>query len=568
NPAPAPAPEAPAAEVFTPTPAPAPEAPAEPKKKRTGLKIALIAAGALLLLGAAAFAIYSIFFNTPKARFVRAQNQLLDAFNANGVTIEKILKGKADALNKLSTGAVLTADMPNYENNDNLKKVKLDLQFDGKDGELALDGELNYGASSLIKLFLESNDERIGVYSPQLTEEYYTIDNKTLKELTSPKTMEYSEELDSFITTIHDEKVLKYDKVEDLEKAYNALKERYGQLFLDALDNDDFEIERTSYDLDMLGDTVNGSVITYTPNKKRVQKLVQKLAKELEDDEELSNYILSLLSHYLGENTLYVLTSSLIRTQEGFGNGLVPFLNELASELEEGAENVPEILSEAKIKVICVVSGGKTVAEYIKFDGGKIGWEKRGDNTCFFVKEGSEVVTKYTSELKKKGGTYSGEINYTTKSTNRRDDVTTLRINVENYNPKKRSALGIPYGEFDFRYNTEYSSYHYDWDSDDYITSTHSFEGKAKLTVGAADGGGTEHKLKFIEGDFDEELEGATFRLVTTDKPAEISAPSKQPVQIKNENEIQELMEKIEDKLDDIIADISDDFSSSGSAAY
>lgn len=514
-----------------------PAGPAEtPKKKKKAGKVIAIIAAAVLLLGAAAAALFIL--NSPKARFLRAQKQLFMSGN-NSTSVERFLKGQATEITQFSTDAVIKVDVPDYKKNENLKNVSLTLQIDRDNDDFLLGALLDYNGSSVVAATAELNEERVGLYAPKLADEHYTVSNKTIKALIAA-------DRGSSLA-------LKYDRVDNLEKAYKDIEKRYGKILKGVFDNSDFTAERDSLTFEMLDGTVKGcTVITYKPDRERVGEMLTALRKELKGDKELSDYLLSLAAHYYGAGVVDLIAAE-AGNREGADNGLVGAFDELADTLKEHKDDIQSWLRESRFRIKCVLKGGKVIAEYIIYEDTVIGIEKYGDSFCFFEKEDKETVYSILGDLTKKDGKYEGEITITG------DSDTIMKIDVHDCDPAKRSAFFAAYGEYDITVSYEYSYPSYDYELDDYTWEKITKTQRYKVTVGAAEGGGTEHRLAIIDVG-DDEFNGVTVSIVTTDKKSTVTAPDKQPTELTSVDEIGDAADKLYAEFAKILNNYKDDF--------
>lgn len=122
-----------------------------------------------------------------------------------------------------------------------------------------MNGELNYNGSPLLSCVLTADENTVGLYVPELSNEYYVTEKGLVEQvLTDEDAGEYDP--------------IEYTKLDDIEKAYNSLVKRYGKILLGGIDDDDVKVEKNvTVKLELLEKEFKGcKVYTYTPDKERI----------------------------------------------------------------------------------------------------------------------------------------------------------------------------------------------------------------------------------------------------------------------------------------------------------
>lgn len=143
-------------------------------------------------------------------------------------------------------------DTDNQNFNDILNKLSLDWKIKSEGSEYLLNGELNYNGSPLLSCVLTADENTVGLYVPELSNEYYVIEKGIAEKVF---TNGYAREYDP----------IEYTKLDDIEKAYNSLVKRYGKILLGGIDDDDVKVEKNvTVKLELLEKEFKGCKVIHT----------------------------------------------------------------------------------------------------------------------------------------------------------------------------------------------------------------------------------------------------------------------------------------------------------------
>ncbi len=229
------------------------------KKGKKGLIAAIIAA-VIVVLGVGAALVYMLVLNTPSKQFLMAQAKMFKTEWSGKTTVADVLKGKGQPVKRdFSSDISVSMDTDNQNFNDILNKLSLDYKIKSEGSEYLLNGELNYNGSPLLSCVLTADENTVGLYVQELSNEYYVTEKGLVEQvLTDEDAGEYDP--------------IEYTKLDDIEKAYNSIVKRYGKILLGGIDDDDVKVEKNvTVKLELLEKEFKGcKVYTYTPDKERI----------------------------------------------------------------------------------------------------------------------------------------------------------------------------------------------------------------------------------------------------------------------------------------------------------
>lgn len=501
------------------------------KKKKTGLIIGIIAAVALLAV--AAVVLTSLFKNKnkPMAQFYNAQNRFMTATMRGGNSIEDVLRGKADGVNtEISTDAVLRVAAEGFEimGLDILDKFDISFSINTRGEEDLFGLGINYKGSPVLTGTVKTTENDIYCYLPELSDEYYAIDRELLMGLM---------DVDALNTEPVD-----YDKVENLSRAYDDIKSRYEAILLTGVAEEDFSSEKGDVRLTGLDEMMPGaSTVIYRPNKDRLADMIAKIGTELKNDEALADYLLSLFDHYLGGKGDMVFSA--VNAETGEEQDMMGALREYGEQLEQNAAEIANNIAESELEWRCVTDDGNIVAQYMTSKDFSFSLEQPDDLRSYIRFEPADSDSSFTviRDLEKTGDKLGGEIRFESKDAN---SLLSGRFTLNSVDENTKSAFGVPYGSYRLDVNMTGRS-------EDGAGESHdlSFD----ISVGAKEGGGTEHRLTvngLSELIDDEEIpDSITLFLDTTDQDSTVRAPSEEPTRIENEEDFQSALSELSDSL-------------------
>ena len=244
------------------------------KKGKKGLIAAIIAA-VIVVLGVGAALVYMLVLNTPSKQFLMAQAKMFKTEWSGKTTVADVLKGKGQPVKRdFSSDISVSMDTDNQNFNDILNKLSLDYKIKSEGSEYLLNGELNYNGSPLLSCVLTADENTVGLYVPELSNEYYVTEKGLAEQVfTDEDVGEYDP--------------IEYTKLDDIEKAYNSLVKRYGKILLGGIDDEDVKVEKNvTVKLELLEKEFKGcKVYTYTPDKERIAAALKALSGEMREED-------------------------------------------------------------------------------------------------------------------------------------------------------------------------------------------------------------------------------------------------------------------------------------------
>ncbi|MBR4435915.1 MAG: zinc ribbon domain-containing protein [Clostridia bacterium] len=504
--------------------------PPVPKKQKSNKKkvitAVLLSALALLLIVGAVFALK--FYYSPMLRFARAQKAFFVSNDRNS-NVEAMLNGSyaPDFANistdgSLSVVSVAGAD-PDVEKL--LKNITLNFNTDNADGSHIIGASIDYKGSSVISGTFTADKENVGFYLPELSKEYYLINNGRFAQ---------------FVAGITDGEKLEYKSVANLEKSFDRIKNRYKKILIKAFDSEDFEMTGGSVELNGISAKVKGCKrITFTPDEERVADTIRAFGKEFAGDKKLSDHVLSLAIEYVGEDYANVLLSLLARyySYEGLNRseGLLPLFEKAGDELCANADKTARAIKEANFTWTVVTKKGKAIAQYISTDKGGIEFERYDNKLYLAVKNEDGLIASVLVDLEEKAGLLYGTI-----IVDMPVEEAKLIVAVSDMDKTKKSALGINHGEYDIKADYPYS----------YVGEQTSFA----LSVKAGEEGGTDHIFTLDLGQstemFGYELpQSITYNYHTTDRASDIKTPDSTVTVVNSKAQIRNIGETLSSEL-------------------
>ncbi len=519
------------------------------KKKKTGLIVGII--GAIAALAAAAAIIF-----IPKRgkldvmrRFFAAQDEFItnEKLAEKGLTVDSLLSGQyKPEIKNISTDAELKLDLsgldpnlldlgelgiPGIDINDKISKLSVFLQLvSGETGSLT-GIQLRYNGSSLLSATLDQTENAAGVYIPELSDKRYELSPELLAKL-----MQQGNE-DGSQSGAFD---VKFDKVADLKASYEALKKDYLEIFYKGFATEDFTQKEGGARLEGLGDELKGCTeITFVPNAERFPAMIGEMAERIKADKALSDHLLSLMQHYLGESAMKSLLSSCAGggKLENGERGLLPLFEKLAEKLSSSKEQIAKDITESGFTWRILTVGDEAPAQYIKWNKGEIAAESFGEKDYFNFTENGKTELNVVSSLNKNGEKSDGSI--TVLLNDKADKVV---ISVSELEENNKSGLNVPCG----KYSIDFSG----------VTTEKGFENlKLEMNVVRSASGGTDHTLYLygLNKLAEDAPERIGFTLHTTDTPSALKAPTAETVKVQSEEQLSGIVEELSEPLQEVV---------------
>lgn len=517
------------------------------KKGKKGLFAAIIAA-VIVVLGIGAALVYMFVLNTPSKQFLMAQAKMFKTEWSGKTTVADVLKGKGQPVKKdFSSDISISMDTDNQNFNDILNKLSLDWKIKSEGSEYLLNGEIGYNGSPLLSCVLTADENTVGLYVPELSNEYYVTEKGLAEQVF---TNGYAREYDP----------VEYNKLDNIEKAYNSLAKRYGKILLGGIDDEDVEIEKNvTVKLELLEKEFKGcKVYTYTPDKERIAAALKALSEEMREDEELFNYVCSLTEFYYGSDALAMLGTSVeysiifsetdIMEAETWKERQAA----LADYIAEHADEFARQLVETEVRMEIVVHKGKPVMQTLRDSEATVCFEIVSDKEELLlawkgINDSYQDGTSLAAELTRKDGVLNGKVDINNIDSGESSRV--VSVELKDISSEKKSALGIPYGTVTVTITDENIL------KNEELTYT--------ISTGAAEDGGTEHLMTVelpeslapsLESlGFSGTLSEMTMKIYSSDKASTAKAPDADSTNLSSEEEIEDAFEEMGEELANVI---------------
>lgn len=511
------------------------------KKGKKGLIAAIIAA-VIVVLGVGAALVYMLVLNTPSKQFLMAQAKMFKTEWSGKTTVADVLKGKGQPVKKdFSYDISVSMDTDNQNFNDILNKLSLDYKIKSEGSEYLLNGELNYNGSPLLSCVLTADENTVGIYVPELSNEYYVTEKGLAEQVF---TNGYAREYDP----------IEYTKLDDIEKAYNSIVKRYGKILLGGIDDDDVKVEKNvTVKLELLEKEFKGcKVYTYTPDKERIAAALKALSEEMREDEELFNYVCSLTEFYYGSDALTMLGAYVSETGVTEAETWKERQAALADYIAEHADEFAQQLVDSGFEIKTAVHKGKPVMQTVKYSESTVCSEIISDREELLfawkvIDDDGQNGASFVAELTRKDGMLNGKIDVNNIESGESSCIASVEL--KDISTEKKSALGIPYGTVTVAVADE------DLLNGEEMTYT--------LITRAAENGGTEHLMKMeLPESLAPSLESLglsgtlsemTMKIYSSDKASTAKAPDADSTNLSSEEEIEEAINEMTEELANVI---------------
>ncbi len=490
----------------------------------------------------------------PMHRFFDAQENFVEnkLLAKENLTVESLMCGEyKPSIQEVSTDAELSFDLSgidigslgleelglgDIDLSEKLSKLSLFFQIDSKQTDALTGVQLRYNGSSIISATIESTDKGLSVYIPELSEKCYELSSEFFTKLMSGDS-------DLADADLPEQVEVKFDRVADLKKSYEALKKDYEEIFYKGFAVEDFEQKDRDCKLNNLDVTVSGCrTITYAPNAERLASMLLEMAERIKTDKALSDHILTLMEKYLGESGMNFMLSALCSNCdiELGDNGLIPVFEKLADSLNKDRDALVKSIDDSNFIWRVVTHDDDVILQHVGYnDGyndGSVYFEHYGENIYLSARDGDNAF-EVKSDLKKDGNILGGKINMSTGGENKGS----AEITIEGCDSSSKSALGFPRG----KYNIELSE-----------TSGGSGTLNISVEVVETENGGTDHRVtinglgEVVGEDAPDKL---AFNLHTSDKDSTVSRPSAEVVRIESEEQLNGIVEEMGENLSGVM---------------
>ncbi len=406
---------------------------------------------------------------------------------------------------QISDEITLSAELSSADNglSDYFEDLSLVLQID-KDSSTAVGVDLEYDGSPLVTGTVTYEDGTLGVYSPQLTGSYYTVD---LSEY-----FDEGENLSAALSGMDSSDVS--DTLYDIINAFGS-----------AVNKDNLTVKKNvQVELEEAGGTEKCTAYIWRPSAADLEAAFNAVADVIEKDETIR----ALATQYMAFIPYYD------------GDEAASYIEDFCDGLREDGADMSEEWEDADFTWTVYAKGGRVAKIELGSDDEKLVYESAGKLTggrtdVVYYDDGYDAFAlKNTMTLsgKELGGTLTLDTG---------DGKMRLGYTM---NVREKSSLGICYGTYKLK---------------DYMNDVNF-----TLEVGKAENGGTDHTLTVKNaGELIWDLqyigvEDLEINLHTADKSQSVDQPGKSAVDLTeySEDEIYEVLGEMEDNFSDLMRDV------------
>lgn len=387
--------------------------------------------------------------------------------------------------------------------NDYLEDSSIGLRVEVQEDRLGLDGDVTVMGRRFLGGTAIYDDGVFGFQVPELDSTYYTIDLQAL--------LSQTYEGRQYLAML--ERMENMGPVDFPAERVIAVTDRYIDLLADTSTKDNtFHERKADFAFEKLTDVSHsGQAWVFTPTAGDMESLVNRLADELEEDEELKDLLMDYMEWATGVAGLSMeewCTPSELREE------LDQEFAQAVQSLRNSAADAGTWVEEAEPTcTLYTAKDGAWKAEAAAYSGAYRLCAEGGQNGFALWVEGEaegRTVTQLEMvfQYEERGGEYDGALTYTIDSGYQ---AFTVELAFENVS-EKTSALGLNYGNY---------------------TLTIPNLGKVYLDVTKAPGGGTDHVVsldipalsQYCARSGAPDFNTARLTLHTTDKKTVVSAP-------------------------------------------
>lgn len=457
------------------------------RKKPDPRLLASAAAAVVILI--AAIALAPRLFSSPARDFISFQEEAFLAPLLSAMETEMDTYGTG----KFSTDMTISAAADSYELNQYLSDSSVVLKLDASQSSLLASGELTLMGSPVLSGTVTYDKNQLGVYLPELDDNYYVMDVDTLMESMYPGSV-----------NLRDTKMPQFSG-----KEWRALADTYLDLVYTAVTKENLTVSKgETFRLPQLGGSYTGTVYTYRPKAEDIEAMLESLADHLEQDKELRSLIQKVASSSALQNSLDSYGGYM-----DFDTALDENIRELAWQLRSQAGSIGRNVEDSgftwtlcmegrEIRMIRIET--RAFGQAVALE--RTGTEAKGCTQLLYQTSYDSSTIYFRNEYTKKGGTYKGEASVNDGYNN----SASLRYDADT---SKHSALGIPYGSYDLSVPGEGIQY--------------------SMEVSAGKSGSTDHVITLRGSEY---MFGSAFsRLdltVNTTSKSSVKKPSKKPTDI------------------------------------
>ncbi|MBR0351728.1 MAG: zinc ribbon domain-containing protein [Oscillospiraceae bacterium] len=503
------------------------EAPASGgRKKRKWWLLAVIIPVVAALAAAAVFLIPRLTMNAPK-RFVEIHKAIVSPVvegSAKALTgeSESALPEKVREYTGIDTDFTVTADVETGDSyadkiiNDS--SVTFKVKQGGTDKPL-YGFKLNLSGSDILSGTIVPEQDRIGIYLPELSDDYYQIRYEDLGDILSALGIDTKVDIEDLLAAAENkESPLGVDS-----EKLKAIIDSYLDVFFSMVNEENTTSAKEDVKLPGCGQTVSCTVITFKPTADDITDMVRQLCDKLKDDEDVREIVKNLAEY------VYKASPDLARqypTSKEFVNYTLESYDDTVRDLwNDNKDEIKSFARDVEKNEVCwkvAYKGTRIHAITITDDDDNgIGYESVGNvlesrKDMIVLYDEGDPETYAESEIKVKGKIAEGEL----RVYHLDDGTAVVEYSVD---LAKKSGLNIPYGDISFKYG----------------------EVKVNLSV-SGDDTGSVHDIKLRIDDTP-----MKFRISSTDEPSTVTEPKGAATRVTSDN-VMGILQNIYEKVSEI----------------
>jgi|GEM_PF-1547597 len=412
----------------------------EPVKKRIELPVKLVIAAIIVLaagiIGIIAFA-RIIGFKTQ--RFISYQQAIISDRFLNG--LEKL--GNTVSTDSFSSDITITAQSDNEQLNEYLNgsSVILKMQTDNSEKNILTNAQMNLFGSPVLDGTVTYDDGKLGFYLPEADDQYYMTDADKMISAMENKTSDY---------------FAKYESTKTMTASQERkMAEEYLDIIYTLAEDDNIAVaKKQDVLLTYLGEKFTGTVYTCKPTGKEVEKVLNKVADHIDEDENFKNTLAMLLDTQ-SLNELMGTNLEAGADQEDIAKALSEGTDSLRKKAKEIGNNWSKYDFEWKVAVdagqarMISISfcSSENISTVIEYDASQKGAEQTAD----YIGISSEGSSAYIGNeyQQDKAGEYKGKLIVKTAGLSDASDSAAGCTVEYQADLSKLSALKVPYGTYD-----------------------------------------------------------------------------------------------------------------------
>ena len=488
------------------------EAPAVKVKKRTRWGIlAMIFATVAALAVTAVLLIPRLFVNAPK-KFVELHKSIISpvvdiSVKSLAGDIQSVLPEKTGNYSGIDTDLTVTAEIETGDGmiDKIIKESSVTLKVNQSDAERPLFGFLlNLSGSDILSGTIVAEKDKLGIYLPELSDDYYQIRFEDLDGILSSLGIDSEVDFEDLLSYADNKKS---PLGADSEKLADII-ESYLDVFFSMVNKENTTSSKEKLQLPGCGETVRCTVITFQPSAEEISEMVKQLCDKLKEDGELREIVKNMAEY------VYIANPNFARqyaSSDDYVEYVLKSYDDAVRNLwTDNKEEIRSFARDLENREVCWKVAYKGLRIHMisitDEDDNGIAYESVGNilerRTDMIVRlDGGNPETYAESSLKVKGKIAEGEVRVY-----RLEDGTA--VYGFSADLAKKSGLNIPYGEFSLKYG----------------------KNKLNMNVGSEETGSV-HDFKLRTED-----NTIKIRILSTDEPSTVMEPDGPATRVTSQN--------------------------------